>query len=169
MTDINPIATTEEVQENFKDVCKQLIPFLEGNNVSDPDLVNDYISNRDVVKLHHTGELTAATVKKKQAEIDQERQKESVADLEDTLHNASREHVDNCKEYEMAGEQQTEDWSTLLLKPSGIDQEFEEMMRKEKQKIEAQKKTDREQLEGEQLAVISAIEEKVNSSYSEQG
>ena len=71
MTDINPIATTEEVQENFKDVCKQLIPFLEGHNVLDPDLVNDYISNRDVVKLvHHKGELTAATVKKKQAELD---------------------------------------------------------------------------------------------------
>jgi len=62
----------------------------------------------------------------------------------------------------MAGEeQQTEDWSTLLLKHSRIDQEFEEMMRKEKQK-----KVDRDQLESEQLAVISAIEEKVNISYS---
>jgi hypothetical protein len=74
MTDNNQIATTEEVVEDFKAVCIQLIPFLEGH-IPDYDLVKDYISNRVMVRNHHTGKLTNAYVTKVQAQRDVKSQK----------------------------------------------------------------------------------------------
>ena len=47
-----------------------------------------------------------------------------------------------------------------------MDQEFELRTRKEKQKIDAQKEAEREQLRVAQTVVISAIEEKMISSHS---
>ncbi len=49
MTDNNQIATTEEVVEDFKAVCTQLIQFLKGH-IPDYDLVKDYISTRVMVR-----------------------------------------------------------------------------------------------------------------------
>jgi len=166
MTDNNQMATTEEVKEVFKVVCNQLIPFLKGHNVPDYDLVNDYVSNRDMVRNHHTGKLTTAYVTKVQAERDVESQKELVKDQEDSLLNAQREHKDNENTFEEVGEEQADQWEILSLNHRDVDLEFELRTRKEKQKIDAQKEAEREQLRVAQTVVISAIEEKMTSSHS---
>ncbi len=113
MTDNNQIATTEEVVEDFKAVCIQLIPFLEGH-IPDYDLVKDYISNRVMVRNHHTGKLTNAYVTKVQAQRDVESQKEEVKDQKDSLLNAQREHKDNETTFEEVGEEQAEQWELLF-------------------------------------------------------
>jgi hypothetical protein len=121
-----------------------LIPFLKGDNVPDYDLVRDYVSNRGMVRFHHTGKLTTAYMTKVQAEHDVERQKELVKDQEDSLLNAQREHKDNEHTFAEVGEEQADQWESFSLNHRDVlDQEFELRTRKEKQKIDAQKKAEK--------------------------